>query len=117
MPDTEVSSYAEKKHRGVLYAVQHLMSGRIRITRAGVELSRSKILALPAPLWGWLREHGVTRPSPSGKSGTTQTAESRRAAGRVRLEVWIDKEVADRLDELAAGSTRSATIARLVREA
>ena len=50
--------------------------------------------------WPWLLEHGIRRPSPNGPSGPTQSAEARRAAGRVRLDTWISREAAERLDKL-----------------
>jgi len=55
----------------------------------------------------------------SGPSGPTQTAEQRRAAGRVRLSTWLPAEAAADLDELRDvwGTTIVETITRAIREA
>ena len=40
-------------------------------------------------------------------SGATQTNEQRRDAGKVRLSMWLDEDVAERLEELARMSERT----------
>lgn len=49
------------------------------------------------------------------RSGPTQTDADRRAAGRVRVVVWLSAEEAEVLDALADGSTRRDAIGRLLR--
>lgn len=82
--------------------------------RRWAPVTRAELLALPldGEVWAWLREHGITRPSPSG---ATQP-EAERRAGQVLLR--LSDDVRRRLDQLADawGVTRSAAVGRLVDE-
>lgn len=77
------------------------------------KLTRNHLLALPADglVWEWLRSNKEHRPSPPG---VTQTAEQRKAAGRVRVEVWLSQPAAMVLEALAETSTKRDVIERLL---
>lgn len=64
--------------------------------------------------WPWLREQGVTRPSPSGY---TSEAEAKRPTIAVKLR--LTKPDAERLDELAEShaTTKSALVSGWIRRA
>ena len=64
-----------------------------------------------SPLWRWLREHGVRRPSPSG---SRTGSDSRR---KVEVKLRLDPEDAAMLDQLAGNEPRNAWISRAIREA
>lgn len=49
------------------------------------------------------------------RSGPTRTNAQRRAAGLVRVIVWLSEEEAEVLDALAEGSTRRDAIGQLLR--
>lgn len=76
-------------------------------------LTKAEKLALPVDgvVWDWLRENGITRPSPSGRSATNA---ERAASGKVRVEVWLSGPAAESLDELAAESSRRQVIEDLL---
>jgi len=44
------------------------------------------------------------------RSGPTQSTEARRAAGRVRWEIWVDAGIAARFDGLRGKTTRRKAI-------
>ncbi len=62
--------------------------------------------------WPWLRENGVTRPSPSGY---TPEAEQSRSTTKVTLR--LEPRDADRLTEIAEaeGTTKSGVVTRWIR--
>lgn len=62
-------------------------------------------------VWAWLRRHDITRPSPSGP---TQSAEARRASGRVRVEVWLTSEEHEALERRRRGRSVRDTIGALL---
>lgn len=52
----------------------------------------------------------------SGPSGRSQSKAARRAAGLVRVEVWLSAEAARELDARADGSSKRAVIEALLSE-
>lgn len=69
---------------------------------------------------GWVAEAGRTPEQVDEaerrlrRSGPTQSDEERRAAGRVALRVWLPADVHARLERLAEGSSKKATIIRAI---
>ena len=64
-----------------------------------------------SPEWAWLAAHGVARPGRSGPSGTPLARADR---GRKKIELSLSDAARARLDELAAGTTRSAVVEALI---
>lgn len=50
----------------------------------------------------------------SGPSGPTQGKDARREAGRVRVEVWISEEAAERLDAIRGERSRREAVEALI---
>jgi hypothetical protein len=48
------------------------------------------------------RKHTPERKSRSGPSGPTQSKDARRANGKVRFEVWLPRELAESIEDLAS---------------
>jgi len=92
-------------------------AGGIQARPVGGEWSRAPLRLLAkhydanSDVWGWLRAHGATRPSPSGSS----VPDAQRST--VRVTVHLPPDAARALDELAKGATRSAVVAELLRAA
>lgn len=61
--------------------------------------------------WPWLLEHGVWRPSPSGRS---QTNAERSASGKRRVVVWLTAEEVEALERRRKGRSVRDTIGALL---
>lgn len=76
-------------------------------------LTRAELLEMPRDglVWEWLREQGVRRPSPPGRSGPTTPEDARPG---VRMTLRLSEEAAARLDRLRGERTRTEAIEALL---